>query len=179
MSADGENGAHRRRLPGPRLTPAEVEELSPRAYALAIERNSYREIGRKLGVHENTVRRLVNLELEIRRVTHLRMVEGQIGTYDLIARDALALHRDLRAQGKDSAQNAVASLNAATTALSRIDVLAGLEAPKRSKVTQTRIDPSGLSEGQLRAINALADQAYAIAEGKLPVPEDEEGEGGL
>lgn len=143
---------------GVKLNEAQLEELGAKAFEMASKSVSYARIAEILGVHRNTVRRLVNHEVGVlRRERKDGDRERAIGVYKAVQEEAW----DRLGRLKDSSQNVTGCLNVIIQAQRSIDEITGVRAPVEWKGRLESIDLSKLEDDELDAMEQLLERAAA------------------
>lgn len=167
MSNNPNAGGVSKRKAGEHMSEWEREDLAQQAYEMALEKHSYAAIARELQCNRKTIKIMVSEKHAENHARHLDRLSAQVATYEIVARKAFETYAALVQQGNTTAQNRVATLNAATNALTRIDMLLGLEAPKKTDVTQrtAETDFTNLPSDVLEAIIAKEQEIRELADG--------------
>lgn len=113
-----------------RLSKAKKAELAPQAVDMSARGKSYRAIAVDLGVHRNTVEKLIDDELASRAEHRANDIERHLSVYDRAQRAAWELYDncpDERAQNKAAAINAVISAENAKVKLTGAEQAAKVE----------------------------------------------------
>lgn len=141
----------------PNFSVAEREELRAKAWALSGQQMSNIDIAKELGIHRQTVSKLLKAERERRRELMPDEDLKAISTYESVMKESWETFKQLKAHDQLRAQNIVGFMNAIVGAQNGKNRVTGVEKPNKHTFTDEHGEPMEFTFSIQKANQANTD----------------------